>query len=294
MLKGRIIKGVGGLYFVATDKGLYQCSIRGIFRKSKIIPTVGDYVEITILEDLVSEDEVIKSAVIEKIEERENILIRPKVANIDCAVITFAILSPNINMDLLDRFLALAENENIKKIVICINKSDLASNEQIKSIKDIYEGIYDIVFTSAIENSGIEELKNMLNEKVTVFAGPSGVGKSSLINSILPNADLKTGEISKKIERGKHTTRQVELLEAWENTYIVDSPGFTSLSMEYIENSLDLCFREFLPYLPSCKFCDCKHIHEPNCAVKDEVGVNISKQRYNRYIKLLKEIQGER
>ncbi|WP_250278607.1 ribosome small subunit-dependent GTPase A [[Clostridium] colinum] len=283
MLQGRIIKGVGGLYFVSTNKGLIECSVRGIFRKNKIIPTVGDYVKLDLLEE--------NKGIIEEILERKNILIRPRVANIDCAIITFSIISPNINIDLLDRFLILAESQNIENIIICINKADLAKKEDINMIKQLYESLYPLIFTSTINNEGIKELKELINKKVTVFAGPSGVGKSSLINSILPNVSLKTGDISKKIERGKHTTRQVELLEAWEDTYIVDSPGFTSLTIDFIEeNKMQYYFKEFREFLGECKFYNCKHIHEPECAIKAQIGKNISEQRYNRYTKLLNEL----
>lgn len=282
MLQGRIIKGIGGLYFVQTKQNIFECSVRGIFRKSKITPTVGDYVKISLLEQ--------NKAIIEQILDRKNILIRPRVANIDCAVITFSIVSPNINLDLLDRFLILAESQNIQNIIICINKCDLATTQQIDNIKNLYQNIYPIVFTSTYKNIGIDELKNKINNNVTVFAGPSGVGKSSIINSILPDVLLKTGDISKKISRGKHTTRQVELLEAWENTYIVDSPGFTSLSMEFLQNNLDIYFKEFKPYLNNCKFNDCKHIHEPDCAIKQQINKYISNERYTRYIKLLNEL----
>ncbi len=282
MTKGRIIKGVGGLYFVDTSNGIVECSIRGIFRKNKITPTVGDYVKISLLED--------NTGIIEEILERKNLLIRPRVSNINCAVITFSIVSPNINIDLLDRFLILAESQNIENIIICINKCDLANENDIENIKSLYENIYPIVFTSTKQNKGIEELKKLMNNKVTVFAGPSGVGKSSLINTILPNASLQTGDISKKIERGKHTTRQVELLEAWENTYIVDSPGFTSLTIDFLNDNLDNYFKEFREYLGDCKFYDCKHIHEPSCAIKEQIGKNISEERYTRYTKLLNEL----
>ena len=283
MLKGRIVKGIGGLYFVDTQKGTFECSARGILRKNKIIPTIGDYVNISIISE--------KTAIIEEIMNRENLLIRPRVSNIDCAVITFAILSPDINIDLLDRFLILAESQDIKNIVICINKCDLANEKQLKEISNMYKNIYNVVFVSTFNKIGIDELKNLIDQKVTVFAGPSGAGKSSIINEILPNAILKTGEISKKIERGKHTTRQVELLEAWENTYIVDSPGFTSLSLDFISsNQIAECFKEFRQYFGNCKFCDCKHLYEPNCAIKDKVGINISSERYERYTKFLNEI----
>ena len=283
MLKGRIIKGIGGLYFVDTNNGIMECSVRGIFRKSKITPTVGDYVNILTLSD--------KNGIIEEILERKNILIRPKVSNIDCAVITFSIISPNINIDLLDRFLILAESQNIENIIICINKSDLANKDDVNLITNLYGKIYPVVFTSTLNNKGIEDLKNLIDKKVTVFAGPSGVGKSSLINTILPNISLKTGDISKKIERGKHTTRQVELLEAWKGTYIVDSPGFTSLTIDFVEkDKLDYYFKEFRDFLGNCKFYDCKHLHEPNCAIKEQIDKNISEERYNRYTKLLNEL----
>lgn len=283
MLKGRIVKGIGGLYFVDTQKGIFECSARGILRKNKIIPTIGDYVNISIISE--------KTAIIEEIMNRENLLIRPRVSNIDCAVITFAILSPDINIDLLDRFLILAESQDIKNIVICINKCDLANEKQLKEISNMYKNVYNVVFVSTFNKIGIDELKNLIDQKVTVFAGPSGAGKSSIINEILPNAILKTGEISKKIERGKHTTRQVELLEAWENTYIVDSPGFTSLSLDFISsNQIAECFKEFRQYFGDCKFCDCKHLYEPNCAIKHKVGINISSERYERYTKFLNEI----
>lgn len=282
-MQGRIIKGVGGTYFVATCDDIKKCSIRGIFRKNKIVPTVGDYVEISMLDE--------EKGVIEKILNRKNILIRPRVSNIDCAIITFAITSPNINLDLLDRFLILAESQNIENIVICINKIDLGKEEEIQNIKNIYQDIYPIVFTSTKQNKGIEELKELMKDKVTVFAGPSGVGKSSVINAILPDAKLKTGDISKKIERGKHTTRQVELLEAFENTYIVDSPGFTSLSLDFVEEEdLAYYFKEFRESLGKCKFCDCKHIKEPNCFVKEQIDKTISNQRYTRYVKFFEEL----
>nr|WP_317356581.1 ribosome small subunit-dependent GTPase A [uncultured Tyzzerella sp.] len=282
MIKGRIIKGIGGLYFIDTEKGIIECSVRGIFRKNKITPTIGDYVNISLLED--------NKGIIEEILERKNILIRPRVSNIDCAIITFSIISPNINIDLLDKFLILAESQNIENVVICINKCDLANEDDINMVKDLYKNIYPIIFTSTKENIGINDLKNLIDKKVTVFAGPSGVGKSSLINAILPNICLRTGDISKKIERGKHTTRQVELLEAWEHTYIVDSPGFTSLSIDFLDDSLDNYFKEFRQYLGDCKFYDCKHIHEPNCAIKNQIGKNISEERYNRYTKILSEM----
>ncbi len=283
MNKGRIIKGVGGLYYIAANGLVYECSARGKFRKDRITPTTGDFVTFTVL------DRKNRKGALDTIEERKNILIRPKVANIDCAVITFAAASPNINMDILDRFLVLAEERSIPEVIICINKSDLAQDKS--NIKKIY-GAYPVVFTSAEENSGIDELKGMLKGKVSVFAGPSGVGKSSLINRIIPQSNRQTGEISRKIERGKHTTRQVELIDAGEDTYIVDSPGFTSLYLGNLKpDELQYFFREFKEYIGKCRFADCAHIHEPDCAIKEKVGKTIPQERYDRFVYLYNELR---
>lgn len=285
IIKGRIIKGIGGLYYVAEENNIYECSARGIFRKNKITPTVGDFVEIQLLD---SEN---KKGSIEKILPRKNEMIRPRVTNIDAALITFAAASPNINVDLLDRFLILAEYRGIEEVIICINKCDLVDESDIQYLKDIYSPMYKVIFLSTYNNIGIDEVKEAIQNKVSVFAGPSGVGKSSLINCLIPDRNAQTGEISKKIERGKHTTRQVELMTVCENTYICDSPGFTSLSFDYLKAD-ELCnyFKEFKPYLNQCRFNDCKHIHEPDCAVKERIGLDISQERYDRFISYYNEI----
>lgn len=289
MNKGKIIKGIGGLYYIAAYGSIYECSARGRFRKAKITPTVGDYVEFTIL------DEQNKKGALDKILPRINFLIRPRVANIDTAIITFAAAAPNINMDLLDRFLLLAEYQNIPKIIICINKCDLVNENDKENIKNIYKNIYKIIFTSALNNIGIDQLKEEIKGGIAVFAGPSGVGKSSLINSLIPESNRQTGEISKKIERGKHTTRQVELIEAYDNTYIVDSPGFTSLNLDFMKtDELPHYFIEFEPFLGKCYYNDCRHINEPDCAVKEEVGKSIAKCRYERYTILYNEFKQRR
>lgn len=239
-------------------------------------------------------DESDKKGYIHKIYERKNLLIRPRVANIDCAVIIASIKSPDINLHLLDKFIVLAEYQSIPKIIICINKYDLSDSTELDKIKYIYKNTYDIFFTSTIEKTksfDINNLKDKIKGNVTVFAGPSGVGKSSLINCIIPDANLKTGEISKKISRGKHTTRQVELLEICNDTYIIDSPGFTSLDLKQIKpENLDLYFKEFLPILNQCKFKNCNHIFEPECAIKNEVGKTINEKRYMRYISIFNEL----
>ena len=287
-MTGRIIKGVGGLYYVNANNSIYECSARGKFRKEKITPTVGDFVTFTVL------DENNKKGALDIIQKRKNLLIRPKVSNIDTAIITFAAASPNINMDLLDRFLILAETQKIPNIVICINKSDLSNCEERQNFNRIYNNIYPVVYVSAKTNTGIETLKKLI-KGVTVFAGPSGVGKSSLINIIVPESNRQTGEISRKIERGKHTTREVELLNMDNNIFIVDSPGFTSLTLDYIEaEEIQYYFREFNPYLGLCRFIDCAHISEPDCAVKEQIGKDISKERYDRFIHLYNELKQRR
>lgn len=289
-MTGRIIKGVGGLYYVAADHNLYECSARGKFRKAKITPTVGDFVTFTIL------DEDNKKGALDTIEKRKNSLIRPRVANIDTAIITFAAASPNINIDLLDRFLILAETQKIPNIVICINKSDLVDDEARIEFSRIYGSIYPISYVSAENKTGIEDLRALI-KGVTVFAGPSGVGKSSLINILVPESNRQTGEISRKIKRGKHTTRQVELLtmDAEREIYIVDSPGFTSLTLDFLKaEDIQNYFREFEPYLGKCRFVDCAHIAEPDCAVKEHIGEGISQERYDRFVYLYNELKQRR
>ncbi len=289
MNKGRIIKGVGGIYHIASDGSVYECSARGKFRKAGITPTTGDYVGFTIL------DGENKKGSLDIIEKRKNILIRPRVANIDCAVMTFAAASPDMNRDLLDRFLVLAEERNIPEVIICINKRELAREGLYEELEGIYGGCYSLVFTSAEENKGIDELKAMLRGKVSVFAGPSGVGKSSIINRIIPESNRQTGEISRKIERGRHTTRQVELIETEDNTYVVDSPGFTSLTLEFIKpEELQYYFREFKDYIDKCRFADCAHIHEPDCVIKENVGKTIPQERYDAFVYLYNELRSLR
>jgi len=285
MITGRIIKGIGGLYFVDTERDVFQCKARGIFRKKKLVPTVGDYVQINVI------DEKEKIGFIEKICERKNFLIRPRVANVDLCIITFAAASPNINFDLLDRFLILSEEKSLD-VVICINKYDLIQENIKEYINRVYSSVYKVIFTDTFNNIGIDELKDIINGKVSVFAGPSGVGKSSLINCIISPGTRMTGEISRKIERGKHTTREVELLSVGKNTFIVDSPGFTSVSLEHIKpEELQFYFREFKKFIEKCRFNDCLHLHEPDCLIKENIGGDISEERYKRYEFLYTELQ---
>ena len=282
MIEGRIIKGIGGFYYVDTDNGLYECRARGIFRKNKITPLVGDFVKIS---------------VVEEIAERETELVRPPIANVNKALIVFAVKNPTPHLSLLDRFIVLAERENLE-IVIILTKIDLDDDNTFEKIKNIYEPCgYKVIGVSNLENKNIDKVKEELKDNTVVFAGPSGVGKSSLLNQIDSNFQLKTGDVSDKIKRGKHTTRHAELFELKFGGMVADTPGFSSLTLDDIED-IDLkdYFIEFEDY-DDCKFGSrCIHQNEPNCAVKEAVeNGEIPKERYESYIQLLNEIrQGKR
>lgn len=288
MLEGVILKGIGGFYYIDTETGVYECRARGIFRKEGIRPTVGDRVQISVL------DEGNKKGSLDEILPRRNELIRPRVSNVDQAVIVFAAKSPNMNLDLLDRFLLLAEEQELE-IVIVINKIDRDKKKQYLSAAELYRKAgYPVICTSAETGDGVEELRCVLEHKISVFAGPSGVGKSSLINAAFPGLELNTGEISEKIQRGRHTTRHAELIQITEHSYIVDSPGFTSLFLNHIPSEkLQYYFREFQPFVHTCYYNGCVHIKEPDCAVKAEVGRAIAQQRYQRYQTIYEELKEE-
>ena len=286
MIHGIITKGVGGFYYVKTSDDLIECRARGNFREENITPLVGDNVKIRIS----SED---NSGYIDEICKRKTQLKRPAVANITQAIIVMSIKEPDINTWLLDRFIIMAENEGLN-IVICINKIDINLDKSL-IIKKIYEDIgYEVLITSIEDNSGIEELRKSLENNTSVFAGPSGVGKSSLLNLINPKYKLETGSISSKNKRGKHTTRHTELLYLEENSYVLDSPGFSSLDISFIEDERQLkqYFLEINKYGQRCKFLNCLHLNEPGCEVKNQVDIgNISKDRYENYISFLEEIK---
>jgi len=289
MLEGIIVKGIGGLFYVNDGNKIYVCRARGLFRKEKITPLVGDKVQFR----LNSED---GTGYIEKIYDRSNELLRPSVANIDQAIIVFASKSPDPNLWLIDRFLLLALKQKLD-VAVCINKSDLSSELEINEFVKIYEKAeIDMIITSTKKDVGISELREKLKNKITVFAGPSGVGKSTLLNCIQPDLKLKTGEISLKTKRGKHTTRHVELLKLDSGGFVVDTPGFSSLNLDFIdEDELDIYFKEINKYKRLCKFTGCKHNLEPSCAVKDAVANGeISESRYNNYLNFLKEIRNKR
>ena len=288
MIKGRIIKGIGGFYYIDTNEEIYECKARGIFRKKKITPLVGDMVMISVV------DEAEKKGVIEDILERDSELLRPPIANVTKAIIVFAIKNPDPNLSLLDRFIILAEKENLE-LIICINKIDLDEENNFQKILEIYRNTdYKIIPVSKKQNINIELLKEEIKDNIIVFAGPSGVGKSSLLNCIDSKLKLETGKISEKIKRGKHTTRHAELMKLDLGGMVADTPGFSSLSLDdFDELELKEYFVEFEKYSSDCKFYkNCMHENEPACAVKEALSKGeISKERYDSYIQLLTEIR---
>ena len=285
-MKGKIIKGIGGFYYVKTDNGLIECKARGKFRHRDMKPMVGDEVEIEITHG---------KGVIEEIYERTSQLIRPTVSNVTQAFVVFAMKNPDINYDLLNRFLVLCESNNINSIV-CLNKVDLVSEEEKLKIKDKINAIgYEVLFINAKKGEGIESLKERLKDNVTVLCGPSGAGKSTLINTLTERYHMETGEVSEKIGRGKHTTRHSELIDV-EDGYIVDTPGFSTLEVNFIDKeNLRYCIPEFDEYNNKCKFRGCMHYKEPSCAVKEAVEKGeINRYRYEFYIRTLEEIMDGR
>ncbi len=289
-MQGRVIKGIAGFYYVQTTKGVYECKAKGIFRKMKIKIIPGDYVTIEVL----SEEE--KTGNIETLIERRNELIRPVVSNVDQALIIFAAKEPQPNFNLLDRMILLMKEQGID-IILCFNKFDLISEEEKVQLEEIYQGSgCKLMFTSTREKVGVEELKKELSGKTTVLAGPSGVGKSSTINLLQNQICMETGAVSEKISRGKHTTRHAELIATDENTYLVDTPGFSSLyALDIEKEQLKEYYEEFLEYNGSCRFLGCLHYKEPDCAVKEKVEEGkISRLRYENYIQILEEIKNRK
>lgn len=287
-MQGKIVKGISGFYYVhVVGTGIYECKAKGVFRNKKIKPLVGDNVEIVVV------DEEKKKGNVEAILPRKNELIRPAVSNIDMALVIFAAAKPDPNFNLLDRFLCMMEYQKVP-VTICFNKCDLITEEQKKELEAIYKPAgYDIIFTSAKAGIHLEELKALLKGKTTTVAGPSGVGKSSLINELQDSIYMETGSISEKIERGKHTTRHSEIIPIGDDAYIMDTPGFSSMDMPGFEKEdLWTCYPEFLPHEPYCKFQGCSHISEPSCGVKDALAEGkISPIRYENYKLLYEEMK---
>ena len=290
-MQGKIVKGISGFYYVHVgEPGIYECKAKGAFRNQKIKPLVGDDVEIAIV------DEETKKGNIEKILPRKNELIRPAVANIDLALIIFAAAKPQPNFNLLDRFLIMMEKENVPA-VICFNKKDLAKQEELELLYETYKSCgYDVIFSSTFNGEGLDEIREILKGKTTVVAGPSGVGKSSITNALQENVQMETGEISKKLKRGKHTTRHSQVIPVGHDTYLMDTPGFSSLYLTDIEEQeLKAYFPEFRRYEEQCRFQGCRHIHEPDCGVKAALAEHeISQLRYEDYLGLYNELKEKR
>lgn len=290
-MKGKIIKGIAGFYYVhVSGRGIYECKAKGVFRNRNEKPLVGDMVELDIL------DEVNKQGNIMTILTRDNSLVRPLVANVNQALVVFAAADPEPNFHLLDYFLAQMEGNDIP-VIICFNKIDLVDDSVLKTYRDIYSQCgYDMLTVCARTNEGLEELKECLKGRTTVLAGPSGVGKSSIMNLICPEANANTGEISKKLGRGKHTTRHSEIFCIGEDSYLVDTPGFSSLRLPDMEvTEVKWLFPEYAACEGMCRFQGCIHKDEPQCEVKTRVeNGEYSKERYESYLLMLEEVKAQR
>jgi len=286
--EGIIIKGIGGFYYVKIDNEIYECRARGLFRKKKITPLVGDRVKIDISEN--------KTGYVQEILKRKTELFRPPVANVEKVIIVFAAQNPNPNLWLIDRFILLAESQNLD-VVICITKIDLAEEDVLNEMIEVYEKTgYQVYKINNKTGYGIESLKSELKDNISVFAGPSGVGKSTLLNNIQPELKLQTGEVSDKTKRGKHTTRHVELLNLDFGGHVLDTPGFSSMDIYYLEdNQVKDLFIEMRENSDFCKYRGCMHLNEPSCEIKRMVEVGeISDSRYQNYISFVEEIQKKR
>lgn len=286
-MNGKIIKGIAGFYYVYSNRHLYECKARGSFRNQKIKPLVGDNVRISVLDD----EKMLGN--IDEILPRASELIRPAVANVDQALIVFAAAAPNPNFNLLDRFLVMMKKQKVPT-VICFNKLDLVDEAVYLDYKNIYKGSgHEVISASTYAEHGMDALKSVLRGKTTALAGPSGVGKSSIMNMLNPSANMDIGAISRKIERGKHTTRHSEIIPLEEDTYLMDTPGFSSIYFYDMEpEDLKDFYEEFEPYEPECRFGGCNHVGERQCGVKRAVADGqISISRYENYKLFFEELK---
>jgi len=283
-MEGIVVKGIGGFYYVKAEGRIYQCKARGIFKKDGIKVAVGDLVEIQLNEG--------SDALITEIRERKNSFIRPPIVNVDCLVIVFAAAHPEPNFSVIDKFLVMAEKSSTD-IIICANKVDLAEEARIDELKNIYDPIYPLIFLSGKTGEGISRLKELLKGKKCALAGPSGVGKSTILNALEPEISAETGDISEKTKRGKHTTRHVEIFDTAFGAMIFDTPGFTSFEvLEANEEELAHFYQEMQEYLGKCRYDNCRHIKEPECSVREAVSEGrISRSRYRSYVEQIKEIR---
>ncbi len=287
---GIITKGIGGFYYVKTHDGIYECKARGIFRKDEITPLPGDQVFISVID----EDKKIGS--VDKIMPRQSELIRPAVANVNQMAAVIAVKSPTPDFALLDKLLITAKIKNINPIIL-INKIDMDECREHEKIVNSYSKTgYNVILLSSKIDLGFESLAEAMRDKITVFAGQSGVGKSTILNKIFDLSIMKTGEISNKIERGRHTTRHAELVGLKAGGFVVDTPGFSSYELTDMEcEELEIYYPEFKEFLNACKFVRCSHISEPSCAVKEAVERgDIDMKRYERYIQIYNTLKKQR
>lgn len=282
-MEGIIVKGIAGFYYVKTEEGILECKARGIFRKNNITPMVGDRVSV------VSTPE---GNVVDEIHRRTSELVRPFVANVSQAYVVFAMRNPDINFELLNKFIISLERNGIKPVLV-FNKSDLADEEEKRSIRQQFIGTgYEIHFITAKDGFGLDALMDKLEHEITVMCGPSGAGKSTLLNKLAGSDRMETGMISEKLKRGKHTTRHSELITV-NDALLVDTPGFSTMDMTMEAKELKEYFPEFHEYEGLCRFHGCNHDKEPGCKVKEEVGKTISTERYNYYVKYYNELLEE-
>lgn len=279
IISGRIMKALSGFYYVRTDDRLVECKARGRFRKEGISPLVGDWVEISMERG---------KGMIEQIMPRKNSFVRPAVANLDRLVLIVSEAIPITEPFLIDRITAIAGDQNVP-VIICINKNDLQPG---RNLQEIYtKAGYDVVITSAVTGEGISALRDMIQGKTVAFSGNSGVGKSSVLNCLNENLHIQTGDVSEKLGRGRHTTRHIELFSLDQDTYVADTPGFSSFDTEQMEiilkENLQYAFPDFAPYLGQCQFHDCAHLKEPGCRVRAAVQTGeIQSSRYDSYVRL--------
>ncbi|WP_400163282.1 ribosome small subunit-dependent GTPase A [Brevibacillus sp. TJ4] len=287
MPEGRIVKAVSGFYYVADGENVYFCRARGLFKKkgAKITPLVGDWV----VYDPTNGEE----GYVMEVRERTSELVRPPISNVDQAVLVFSMYKPMFSSLLLDKFLVHTERAGIDSVIV-LSKADQADEEEVAQIVKQYEAIgYTVIPTSTVQDRGISEVRELLRDRISVFAGQSGVGKSSLINRLFPGVSLQTGDVSEKLGRGKHTTRHVELIPLEGGGYVADTPGFSSLEFgDMTELDLAESFRDFAALSDGCKFRGCLHMSEPSCAVRDALEAGeLSAERYAHYKQFHEELK---